>query len=435
MKNTIPDLEYVLDEFSDHTSSAFLLSALQWAQQNGVWEPFRRLLDIDMKTVVYSPLQKLQTLLASIFIGCQFNKDINSRLVPDTLAAAALGLERFPDQSQCNILLRRLDDANLAQLEAVHAEHLLRYEPYPDAHWCGYLLVDIDQCGLVADGKSYELARKGYFVRRRGARGYQLSAAWLGQSGLTLALRLDPGNVHCSTRLRELVELSAARVGEGYRQVVFRIDGGYGTQPQIKWLLAKGHLFVAKGAIRKPEKWAARVPRGSWQTVPGALGVRVAEVAAGPGVRGIVCEVTTPSGAVEYSVLLSNLPTEIDALQLWQLYGERQTIAAFFKVGRNVYGMDNLRSREFKAIYGFLWLVFIGHNVLQWVKRGLFAESELASIGTRELVEKLGSIPARRERTEQGWRLHLPSQHELARLFVAVLRPRWVQLSLRLYET
>jgi hypothetical protein len=432
MKNTIPTIEYALDDFGDYTNSAFLVSALHWAGQNGAWEPFKRLLDIDMKTVVYSPLQKVQTLLASIFIGCQFNKDINARLVPDLVAAAALGLEHFPDQSQCNILLRRLDEANLDQLEAIHAEHLRRYEPFPDAHWRGFLLVDIDQCGLVADGKSYELARKGYFVRRRGAQGYQLSAAWLGKSQLTLALRLEPGNVHCSTSLREMVELSAARVGEAYRQVVYRIDGGYGTQPQIKWLLANGRLFIAKGAMRKPEKWAARVAEGSWQSVAGAAGVRVAEVVAGTGVRGIVCEVSTLRGAVEYSVLLTNLPAEFDAVTLWQLYSERQTIEAFFKVGRNVYGMDNLRSREFKAIYGFLWLVFIGHNLLQWVKRALFADSELAQIGTRELVEKLGRIPARRERTERGWRLHLPTQQQLARLFVNILRPQWVQLSLRL---
>jgi hypothetical protein len=92
--------------------------------------------------------------------------------------------------------------------------------------------------------------------------------------------------------------------------------------------------------------------------------------------------------------------------------------------------MDNLRSHEFKAIYGFLWRVFIGHNLLQWVKGAPFADSALAEIGTRELVEKSGRIPTRRERTANGWRLHLPSQHTLARLFVQILRPQWLPLSL-----
>jgi hypothetical protein len=133
-------------------------------------------------------------------------------------------------------------------------------------------------------------------------------------------------------------------------------------------LLATDRLFIAKAAVRKAAKWAARVRPADWQLVRGAAGVRVAEVAAGNGVRSIVCEVSAPSGTTEYSVysvLLTNLAAEFDAVQLWRLYSERQTIEAFFKVGRNVYGMDTLRSREFKAIYGFLWLVFIGHNLLQ----------------------------------------------------------------------
>lgn len=432
MQHTIPDIEYTLADFSDYTDSAFLVAALQWAAEHGVWEAFRRLLSINMKTVVYSPLQKIQTLMASLIVGCAFNKDINSRLVPDVVAAALLGLARFPDQSQCNLLLRRLDAANLRELEAIHAEHLHRYERFPDAHWRGYLLVDIDQCGLVAAGKTYELARKGYFPRRRGSQGYQLSAAWLGTSQLTLGLRLDPGNIHCAHRLRELIELSAARVGEGYRQIVYRIDGGYGTQPQIQWMLSTGRLFLAKGAIRRPEKWAARVGSAAWQPVAGAVGVRVAEVPAGAGVRAIVCEVRAADGEIVYSVLLTNLPGEFDPATLWRLYSERQTIEAFFKTGRHVYGLGNLRSREFHAIYGFLWLIFITHNLLQWIKQELFADTALASVSTRELVEKVGRIPARREQTERGWRLYLPSQVALARVFVSVFCPQWVQLSLRL---
>jgi hypothetical protein len=432
MQHTISALEYVLDDFSDYTDSAFLVAALRWTQEQGVWQPFKRLLSIDMKTVVYSPLHKVQTLVASILVGCQFNKDINTRLVPDRVAAALLGLERFPDQSQCNVLLRRLDQTNLSELAAIHAEHLRRYEPVGTAPWRGYQVVDIDQCGLVAEGKHYELARKGYFPRRRGVQGYQLSLAWLGQRQLVLGLRLDPGNVHCSVRLRELVELSAAHLGKAHGPVIYRIDGGYGTQPQIKWLLAGGRLFLAKGAIRAPEKWARAVPTAAWQRVAGATGVRVAETASGPQVRGIVCEVTAPSGVVHYSVLLTNLPCTLDAVTLWRLYNGRQTIEAFFKTGRHVYGMSNLRSRAFTAIAGFLWLVCITHNLRHWIKQALFAESEWAAVSTRQLVEQVGRLPARRERTPGGWRLHLPSHHHLARLFVEALRPQWVQLSLRL---
>lgn len=301
-------IEYALDEENEVTSSAFLVTALQWLHQHGAWDPFTRLLDLDMKTVHYTPLQKIQTLLASILIGCQYNADINTRLVPDAVAANLLGMDRFPDQSQCNLVLRRFDPANIAQLECIHAEHLARFARFPQAHWRGYLLIDIDQCGLVTNGKTYELAHKGYFPHKRNDQGYQLSAAWLGGCGLTLGLRLDPGNVHCSARLQELVELAAARCGESYRQAVYRVDCGYGSDLNIRWFADTGRTFVAKAWLRRPDKWAARVPPNAWRRVSRAPGVRVAEIDGGPGVRAIVCEVPTPTHGIQYSVLLTNLP-------------------------------------------------------------------------------------------------------------------------------
>jgi hypothetical protein len=135
--------------------------------------------------------------------------------------------------------------------------------------------------------------------------------------------------------VRELVALRATRVGAAHRQAVFRIDGGYGTQPQIKWLLATDRLFIAKAAVRKAAKWAARVRPADWRLVRGATGARVAEVSAGNGVRGIICEGSAPSGTTAYAVLLTNLAAEFDAVHLWRLSSERQTIEAFFKVGRN----------------------------------------------------------------------------------------------------
>ena len=43
-------------------------------------------------------------------------------------------------------------------------------------------------------------------------------------------------------------------------------------------------------------------------------------------------------------------------------------------------------------------LIWTTHNLLQWVKAAIFGASPLAAVGTRELVEKVGRIPARRER-------------------------------------
>lgn len=95
----------------------------------------------------------------------------------------------------------------------------------------------------------------------------------------------------------------------------------------------------------------------------------------------------------------------------------------------------NLRSRKYEAIYGFMWLVCISHNLLRWVQAGLFAGSELAQLGIRALVERVGSIQARAERTATRWRLHLPGLHALARLLVSVLASQHLVTRSRLYKT
>ncbi len=63
----------------------------------------------------------------------------------------------------------------MKQLGDIHLDMLVRQSRA--RHAVGWLAVDIDQCGLVANGQTYEFTRQGYFPRQRGDEGYQLSAA------------------------------------------------------------------------------------------------------------------------------------------------------------------------------------------------------------------------------------------------------------------
>ncbi|SNS18103.1 hypothetical protein SAMN05446037_1005145 [Anaerovirgula multivorans] len=64
-------------------------------------------------------------------------------------------------------------------------------------HSAEYEIVDFDMSGLVAGGRTYELAEKGCFPRKRGEKGYQLSAAFVGDTGETVSVFFDPGNTSC----------------------------------------------------------------------------------------------------------------------------------------------------------------------------------------------------------------------------------------------
>jgi IS4 transposase len=72
------------------------------------------------------------------------------------------------------------------------------------------------------------------------------------------------------------------------------------------------------------------------------------------------------------------------------LYNQRQTIEAFFKASKHVFGMTNLRSRRFLAIAVFLRFVLLTNNLLVWTKAALFAGTQLVAAHTRCMVEYRG---------------------------------------------
>jgi hypothetical protein len=181
------------------TVSAFLMLVLEYGSEIGLFTLLERLVKVKLKEVVYSRLQKAQTVIASLVMGCKHTKAINDVMSEERAAANYLWMNRFPDQSQINRYLTRFDAASVAQLGEVQAQMFERQSQACRAE--GHIVVDIDQCGLVVSGQAYELARKGYFPRKRGEIGYKLSAAYIGAYEEALQVYLDPSNTPCARRL------------------------------------------------------------------------------------------------------------------------------------------------------------------------------------------------------------------------------------------
>jgi hypothetical protein len=77
---------------------------------------------------------------------------------------------------------------------------------------CGNkVVVDFDQTGLIANGRTYEFAEKGYFPKKKNQRGYKASATFTGEHSETVALFLDPGNIH--SKICTVLFYTANRVG------------------------------------------------------------------------------------------------------------------------------------------------------------------------------------------------------------------------------
>jgi hypothetical protein len=168
-------ITYEAAEEQEETVSAFWMMVLEYGKEIGRLTLLERLVQVAMKEVVYSRLQKAQTVMASLVMGCKHTHDINEILSQEPAAANYLWMERLPDPSPINRYLTRFDTRNVEQLGEVHAQRFERQSQARRAR--GEIVVDIDPCGLVVSGQSYELARTGYFPRKRGEKGYPVSAA------------------------------------------------------------------------------------------------------------------------------------------------------------------------------------------------------------------------------------------------------------------
>jgi hypothetical protein len=146
--------------------------------------------------------------------------------------------------------------------------------------------------------------------------------------------------------------------------------------------------------------------------------------------RYIIVRTLTRKGGFEYTMLVSNIPlAKMSALEMFHFYNKRQTIEAFFKTCKNVYHIKNLRTRKFEGIQTFLWMVFITHNFLSWFKSIMLSDTKIEGIGTKTLVEKLGSIVAEVRKTGTI-KVILPQISVLARKFVECIQSKYKQLSL-----
>jgi hypothetical protein len=311
---------------------------------------------------------------------------------------------------------------NLVQLEQAHQDLLHAHSLLRSA---AQVVVDIDQTGLRVTGKTFEFAEKGYFPRRRGARGYQLSAALASAEGCepeAIACHLDPGNIVGPVRLPDLIRATLAALEQRGPRLVIRLDAGYGiSHATLEALLEVGVGFILKWRDPRVVNKIVREHQVQWQRH--TKDVRVADGPLYQGVRSVICEVKG-----ELTMLLTNL--DRTAKVLFDFYNQRQTIEAFFKASKHVFGMANLRSRRFLAIAAFLGLVFLTHNLLVRTKAVLFAGSMLVAAHTRQLVEKVIRVPALLVRRQGKLELELPAVGVLARELREALSPRAVQLPL-----
>lgn len=278
--------------------------------------------------------------------------------------------------------------------------------------------LNIDSTGLVVHGDTYQFKAKGYFPNQRGKEGYQLSLCSTNEEFQeVLSLILDPGNIDLSSRLFDSIYQSAEVLGSLDRIGIIRIDSIFGSGPNVETLLEEGFSFIAKG--RNPQtafNLAKRLVFENWYWVNSTT--EVAEMGkiyitnCKYPVRTILMKKMNAKGKWILEHLYTSIPQkEMDCVETFICYNERQNIESLIKGDKNGLYITNLRTRNFFGIEGFLYFAFITHNLLSLFRKEVLSGSGLGHLGVKELTQKLMNIPAKFQREENKINLLFPLYH------------------------
>jgi Transposase DDE domain len=405
------------DAFIDLLPTGALGLLLAFAQRIGFFDFFSQHFHLPVKTLDYTPLQKLQTVICSIAVGCDWTKDINHKLRPYTAPAQWLGMEHFPDQSSINRFLHQLGSQQRQQLELISEQLLQRFGLWQQSERVD---LDIDSTGLMVYGRTFEGIRKGYFPRQRGRRGYRLSLAATNHpaGAEILALFFDPANISPAARFWDCLYQAAEVLGSLDRIGLILADAACGSGPDIAALLNLDLNFIIKGfAPKTARKFAKQVAPTQWESVD--LFTRVCDI--GPqmisrcpnAVRTILVELMTQRfDRRYYSHLYTTLfPQQADASQIFDRYNQRQSIEALIKSAKYGLSLKHLRTRRYYPIENFLQLVAITFNLLAWFRHYLLAPLDLQDLGICEITQKLMDIPAKCSYHDKQLVLSFPANH------------------------
>ena len=461
----------------DETVSGLLVTVAQKARETAFFETLSEGLNLKMKVVRYTHQQKIQAIVAGLAVGCRHVAEMQTKLVPDTVAAGLFGMARFPDQAQINAFLRRCGPGQVAHLGAAHQRLLLansvaadrtRWLALPDGR--AVLPADLDQTPLVTRSKRATGVAAGYFGRKRGNVGYKKSVAILG-GGVreVLWLRLEPGNAHGQEAVPEVLEqLAALGEAKGLRadDVLLRGDSQYGSTAVLRRVQAAGHHYLLKGYTPKTARalaealpptavWAYRGTdsNGSrlWVADAGEVELRGHDDPAATAPvctravllvrvafrthrkRGRGSPLVRVEKTVSYEHYLTDLgPEVLPAEAVLDVYNGRETEESFFRAEQDAFGAQYLRTYDGEGEAAFLWLLASTVNLLRWVQRSTFAGTPLEEAGLTKLVTQAMRIGATVERTAQVWTVFLPATARIVRQLVSIWCQRAWQLPLPL---
>jgi hypothetical protein len=205
------------------------------------------------------------------------------------------------------------------------------------------------------------------------------------------------GNRHTSNCLREAVRAAESALElapQRHSRVIWRIDGGGGSDDHIRWLLSRDYQIMVKGASnRRAEALARQVKR--WDIYGDAwLGQVVSPVDFGRDVQIIIKKRETKDGFCHsYYVSTLRMPSKGSLMRYYDQRGGAEVEQ--FRNDKNGLHLAARRKRLLFAQQALILLTDIVHNLLADFHHRALVGTSLAGFGPKRIVRDLFTIPGK----------------------------------------
>ena len=221
------------------------------------------------------------------------------------------------------------------------------------------------------------------------------------------------------------------------RQIVLRLDGGFGTADLVAWLWEMGYDFVVRAHNQKVAESLRAAGGLVWEKVSqnGFIAPSTCtRVGTNPyPLRIFACRQTRTGDHPErWSALLVS-PSLGDPAwptrRVGVFYNGRQTIEATIKEGKVLFASRHLPTRHQPGIAFFEELVLLAQNLLRWFRRAVLGKTRLATASLHDLVRVGAQSRARISRQASSRILTFASDGPWSHLVLVFGRPIEYQLA------
>ena len=213
----------------------------------------------------------------------------------------------------------------------------------------------------------------------------------------TIWSEVFPGNRHTVRCLRPAVEGAENALELSAKQrkrTVWRIDGGGGSDDQLRWLLDRDyHLMVKGSSNRRAEALARQVRR--WDAYQNAwLGEVEPPVDYGRPVQ-VFVKKRFKEDKYLHSYYVSTLSLPSKGLFMARYDGRGGAEVEQFRTDKSGLGLEARRKRSFFGQKGYILLTDLAHNLLADFHHRALIKSPFEDYGPKRIVRDLLAMPGR----------------------------------------